>query len=273
MNRKSSHFAFTLIELLVVLSIIALLVSILLPALGKSRKVARAAVCMSSQRQTTLALLAYTNDADGRFVPNRYHEPDNTVADAVWWFGREAGGAGSSATSNRPLDKTRSPLADYFGGDIIEGLECPEFPATDPRFFAKFSARSAHFGYNEGLAPQWHKHRAPRGVFEVKTPSEVLAFADAIHIDGLNKIDGKDAFYEPHYIYHSYGELFNPRLGGFAHARHDDKANVAFVDGHVTPQGIVYDVATNIIAGATYGNLDTSFGESSLYGFDTRVLP
>jgi len=266
--------AFTLIELLVVISIIALLISIILPALGKSRQVARAAICMSNQRQTVLALLTYTHDARDSFVPNRYHRPDNqTIAsDAVWWFGVEPDGTASSSTPNRPLEPSRSPLAPYFGGDILKGLACPNFPASDPQFFQKFSVRSAHFGYNEGLAPLWHKKLPPRRIDEVTHPSQVAAYADGVFIDGLNKISGQNAFYEPHYLYHSLAEVGSPRFGGFAHARHSDRANVAFVDGHVAPHALVGTI-WHIIDDAPVGNLDTGFGPDSVYGFNTRQLP
>lgn len=57
--------AFTLIELLLVVAIIALLISILLPALGSARKTARTAICSSNLHQYGLGLALYGQDARG----------------------------------------------------------------------------------------------------------------------------------------------------------------------------------------------------------------
>src|SRR5690606_8087026 len=60
--------AFTLIELLVVISIIALLISILLPALKAARATAQQAVCASNLKQIVLAQTMYADDFDGAII-------------------------------------------------------------------------------------------------------------------------------------------------------------------------------------------------------------
>ncbi|QDU71873.1 type II secretion system protein [Mucisphaera calidilacus] len=66
---KTRRTGFTLIELLVVISIIALLIGILLPALGAARNTARGMQCLSNQRQTGIALFGWTLDNKDLYPP------------------------------------------------------------------------------------------------------------------------------------------------------------------------------------------------------------
>ena len=65
---KHGHKAFTLIELLVVISIIALLMAILMPALSRVRKQARGVYCLNNLREIGIAMHAYAHE-NGDFIP------------------------------------------------------------------------------------------------------------------------------------------------------------------------------------------------------------
>jgi prepilin-type N-terminal cleavage/methylation domain-containing protein/prepilin-type processing-associated H-X9-DG protein len=99
-SARTTRRAFTLIELLVVISIIALLVGILLPALGSARQAAQDSQCKSNIRSGQQAVFMYITDDPGRFIP-----PGNGLDyNTVWYnrIGRYLGHDGDSLT-NRTL--------------------------------------------------------------------------------------------------------------------------------------------------------------------------
>ncbi|MCK4998000.1 MAG: type II secretion system protein [Anaerohalosphaera sp.] len=113
----SGKKAFTLIELLVVISIIAMLLAILMPALSRVKKMAAAAVCLSNEKQLVLGWLLYAEDFGGKFV-------DGDTSDAT---GASAGYSnyGKGAVHNW----VGMPLSETFGAsnksieDKVRGLE------------------------------------------------------------------------------------------------------------------------------------------------------
>jgi len=93
---------FTLIELLVVIAVIALLMAVILPALGKAKEYAQKIVCRSNVRQQVLGVILYADDNDSS-VPN---------ANVGFWLWDLS-------------FRTTNLISDYAGFDDNEIFSCP----------------------------------------------------------------------------------------------------------------------------------------------------
>lgn len=222
------HRFFTLIELLVVIAIIAILASMLMPALGKARDKAKGISCVSNFKQIATGLALYTSDNDGVFVPYKDVTAGHGASDTKYWFGTQNGDGSYNLTNN--------PWFGKYVGNCAQVFSCPSLKHKS----GPAEASDTGYGYNGCWLGGYTKvddvYYSPK-VSMVKRASHTLAFGDsAVFLMGSM---GYSAMLWP-----------NERPNGSGgynsfHFRHTEMANAAWVDGHVSSERAVEVDATN----------------------------
>ena len=200
---------FTLIELLVVIAIIAILASLLVPAVQQARHAGIMAYCFSNVKNLGYVHQQYAGDHDGFFV--RYHDPGRAL----------------------PFDDWPRFLSERLGYYKFRGgiQICPALVGSDVAGEFAVNEQWIHYGYNHlhiGSSWRYGNSLEPANQTDIAQPTGTILLADSVY-------PFAGARGEPRGSYIINDAISNKHIPD---ARHLDGVNISWIDGHVTNEKI-----------------------------------
>jgi prepilin-type processing-associated H-X9-DG protein/prepilin-type N-terminal cleavage/methylation domain-containing protein len=211
---RAPRQAFTLIELLVVMALIAILTSLLLPAIGSGKTCAKRNNCLSNLRQRVIAAHLYENDSEGSYPSAYYSATENGVNISYAW----------DLTTIPGRTPTVVPGLLWQGQGTERIQQCPSFTGGANWLADPYTG----YNYNTSFIGHGQHESVPRPArsSDVRQPAATVLFGDGQYAGGANKFM-RAPWPNP-------GDAsFKGRWSGTQGYRHQGRSNAAFCDGHV----------------------------------------
>ena len=233
---------FSLVELLVVIAILAILASMLLPALNKAKEMAKSSLCISNLRQVSLAFFSYASDSGDYLPPVNSGIPGSAASTDYNWYT-------NILNTNGYLDAKNIAA----NGRCTEGVWL--CPSTSSELVGTYSSggygvNQTHlFGFAGRTTVDSDKPFLSKGslkISSVKQPSNMITVADSHFIA------------TPVYAVNVFNCPCKSWGGGAEGAARHNGVNCSFMDGHVNKE--IY----NILRSNWSNSLLNYFGHSSL---------